>query len=166
MSPHFLRAWTEDLYISGFASGSERLSDLLNRREPLKVDRPMVHGLRSAGWPTRPEADVVLDPFDLELVLGLAARDGDRERQAKRIHKVRYPVAVEGQDFEITGTVHVFPGNPPEFVLHHTGQLFLPISEPTVRRQRRLISDRDTDVALVNRYAVHGIRQLDTPLRH
>lgn len=163
---HFFRAWTEDLYVSGFVPGTERLSDVLNRREPLKVDLPKVHGLRAAGWPTRPEGDLIVDPFDLEFVLGHASGEPRAEQLAKRIHKVRYPVLIEGQNFEIIGMMHVFPGNVPEFAVHRAGQLFLPITEPSVRRSQRIVSDRYTDVALVNRYAVRSIRQLDTPPRH
>lgn len=163
---HFFRAWTEDLYVSGFVVGSARLSDLLNQREPLKIQQPKIHGLRSAGWPTRPSGDVVIDPFDLEFVLGHASTSPDADQLAKRIHKVRYPVLIEGQNFEIVGTMHVFPGNAPEYAVHRSSQLFLPITEPSVRRDQRLVSDRYTQVVLVNRYAVRNIRQLDTPARH
>ncbi len=163
---HFFRAWTEDLYISGFVADSERLSDALNRREPLKVDQPKIHGLRSAGWPTRPEGDVIIDPFDLEFVLGHASVVPMADRLAKRIHKVQYPVIIEGQNFEIVGAMHVFAGNTPEFALHRAGQLFLPITEPSVRRGGRVVSDRYTDIALVNRYAVRSIQQLDSPAPH
>jgi hypothetical protein len=163
-SEHFFRAWTEDLYISGFVPGSGRLSDVLNAREPINVQQPKIHALRAAGWPTRPDGDVVLDPFDLEFVLGHAMTGSDVERAAKRVHKVQYPVLVEGQNFEIIGTMHIFPGNAPEFAVHRSSQLFLPITEPSVRREQRLVSDRYTDVVLVNRYAVRSIRQLDTPI--
>lgn len=37
---HFFRAWTEDLYISGFLLGAARLSDILNASEPSgRIDR-------------------------------------------------------------------------------------------------------------------------------
>jgi len=163
---HFFRTWTEDLYISGFVSGATRLSDVLNAREPLKIEQPKIHALRSAGWPTRPGGHVVVDPFDLEFVLGHAISDAGPDRSTKRIHKVQYPVLIEGQSFEIVGTMHVFPGNAPEVAAHRSGQLFLPITQPSVRREQRLVSDRDTDVVLVNRYAIRSIRQLDTPARN
>ncbi|MBA3876292.1 MAG: hypothetical protein C0498_05035 [Anaerolinea sp.] len=158
----FLRAWTEDLYVSGFISGWGRLSDALNQREPLRIEQARVHGLRSASWLPRPDGEMVIDPFDLELALGYAIVGSDAERAAKRIHKVRYPVLIEGQEFEVLGTMHVFPGNAPEYATHRSGLLFLPITEPSVRRRQRLVSDRYTDVALVNRYAIRRIRQLDS----
>lgn len=158
----FLRAWTEDLYVSGFISGWGRLSDALNQREPLRIEQARVHGLRSASWLPRPDGRLVVDPFDLEFVLGYPIARSDAERDAKRVHKVRFPVLIEGQDFEVIGTMHIFPGNAPEYATHRSGQLFLPITEPSVRRNQRLVSDRYTDVALVNRYAIRRIRQLDS----
>jgi hypothetical protein len=166
-TPHFIRAWTEDFYISGFVSGQDRLSDLLNAREPVTVGEPKLHALRSAGWPTRPEGNVVLDPFDFDLVLGQAPEPASTaDRLARRIHKVRYPVVVEGVNFEILGIIHLFAGNPPEYVAHHGGQLFIPITEPSVRHQQRLVSDPSTDVVLVNRHTIRSIRQVDSPQPH
>ena len=158
-----LRAWTEDLYVSGFIYGWVRLSDALNQREPLRVEQARVHGLRSASWLPRADGQLVVDPFDLEFVLGYPLARTEAEHDARRIHKVRFPVLIEGQDFEVTGTMHVFPGNAPEYATHRSGQLFLPITEASVTRNQRLVSDRYTDVALVNRYAIRRIRQLDSP---
>lgn len=166
-TPYFIRAWTEDFYLSGFVRGQDRLSDLLNAREPVTVDEPKLHALRSSGWPTRPQGNVVLDPFDFDLVLGQALDPASAaDRLARRIHKVRYPVVVEGVNFEILGVIHLFAGNAPEYAAHRGGQLFIPITEPSVRHQHRLVSDGYTDVVLVNRNAIRSIRQLDSPQAH
>ena len=45
-----------------------------------------------------------------------------------------------------------------------SGTLFLPVTEPTVRRAGRLISDPTVVVAFVNRHSIQTINQLD--LRH
>jgi hypothetical protein len=162
---HF-RAWTESLYVAGTLISRDpldRLSDILNRREPIKVvDGYVVPiGAPRAAEFTQPE--MVLDPFDFDFVLG--GPPDEREagaRAARRIHKVRYPVLIVGASFEIRGTIHLFPGNPPEFVTYHTGTLFLPVTNQLVRRLGRIVSGPDSDVVLVNRHAIREIRQLDT----
>ncbi len=160
---HPFKAWTESLYVSGVLRGDDRLSDVLNARQPIRIDEATVLpiGAPRAGW--QGPQEIILDPFDLDFVLG--GRLDERsvaERAARRIHKVRYPVVVEGRNFEVRGMLHIFAGNAPEFAMHHTGTLFLPVTNATVRRERRLVSDPITDVVLVNRYAVRTIRQLDT----
>lgn len=160
---HPFRAWTETLAISAVLRGEQRLSDLLNGRAVLTAEQvsSVPHG---SGWAAAVHQDeALLDPFDLDLVLG-GALDAVTalERAARRVYKVRYPVLVEGRGFEVRGLVHLFPGNAPEFMLNHTGALFFPVTEALVRRSGRIVSDRATDVALVNRFAVRGIRQLDS----
>ncbi len=160
---HPFKAWTETAYISGVLKGDDRLSDVLNARQPVRLEQATVLpiGAPRPGW--QGPQEIVLDPFDLDFVLG--GRLDDRsaaERSARRIHKVRYPVIVEGRNFEVRGMLHIFAGNAPEFAMHHTGALFLPVTNATVRRERRLVSDPHTDVVLVNRYAVSAIKQLDS----
>ncbi len=167
LARHFLGGWTEDFFVSGYAQGDGRLSDLLNARRPVQVTEPKVRGTRAGGWPARPNAEITIDPFDFELVLGHALNSAWQPvAQARRIHKVRYPVRVRGDGFDLTGTIHLFAGNSPEHAFHRTGQLFLPITGAVVRRDGRLVSDRFTDVVLVNRYAIRTIQQLDSPVVH
>lgn len=161
---HPFRGWTESLVITGVLRGDERLSDLLNRREPLVAERTtaMPHGMDRSALIAQDFATI--DPFDLDLVLGLPLDESlTAARAARRVYKVRYPVLVDCRDFEIRGLLHLFPGNAPEFALHHTGVLFIPVTKPVVRRRGRLVSDPMTDVALVNRFAVRTITQLDVP---
>jgi hypothetical protein len=162
---HF-RAWTESLYVAGTLIArdrQDRLSDILNRRAPITVVDGYVVPLGAPRAAEFTQPEMVLDPFDFDFVLG--GRLDEREagaRAARRVHKVRYPVLIVGSSFEIRGTIHVFPGNAPEFATYHTGTLFLPVTNQLVRRLGRIVSGPDSDVVLVNRHAIREIRQLDT----
>ena len=162
---HF-RAWTDSLYVAGTLISpdrQDRLSDILNRREPITVVDGYVVPIGAPRTAEFTQQEMVLDPFDFDFVLGgpLDEREAG-VRAARRVHKVRYPVLVIGASFEIRGTIHLFPGNPPEFATYHTGTLFLPVTNQLVRRLGRIVSGPDSDVVLVNRHAIREIRQLDT----
>jgi hypothetical protein len=165
-SSHNIRAWTETHYVAGTllaGNPDDRLSDVLNRRQPFTIVNAHVvpHGAPISAECIQPEA--VLDPYDLDFVLGGPLEERDLPiREARRIHKVRYPVLVVGKSFEIRGTIHLLPGNSPEFATHHSGTLFLPVTNQHVRRYGRVVSGPDSDVVFVNRHAIAQIRQLDT----
>ena len=159
---HEIRGWTEDLIVSGEIRTDERLSDLFNRREMVKIDHPSVRRLGVLGWPLPSDEAMEVDPFDFDLVLAGPQNPAEAERRAaRRIHKVRYPVIVSGRTFEVRGTLHLFPGLAPEFAAHRTNVLFLPLSDAVARHGGSNITDRRADVILVNRYAITDIRQID-----
>jgi hypothetical protein len=160
-SIHAFRAWTESLIITGRIRSNDRLSDALNKREHIRVEGPTVVPI-GAGPDARYQAlEMIVDPFDLEVVLAPADERTPEERGARRIHKVRYPVIVAAGRFEIHGILHVFAGNQPEYVAHHTGTMFFPITEPQVFRDGRRASAPGHGVALVNRYSIQKISQVD-----
>lgn len=165
-STRHIRAWTETHYVAGMLPAGhldDRLSDVLNRRGPIRiVDAHVVPlGVPSSAECLQPEYS--LDPYDVDFLLGGPLEELDpRIREARRIHKVRYPVLIVGRTFEIRGTLHLLPGNLPEFATEHTGTLFLPVTNQQVRRHGRIVSGPDSDVAFVNRHAIVQIRQLDT----
>jgi hypothetical protein len=163
---HYFRAWTESLYVSGAIrprDRKDRLSDVLNRREPITVVDAFVIPVgapRAAGLTQR---EIVLDPLELELVMGGPLHERDTSARAARwIHKVRHPVLIRGRSFEIRGEIHLFPGYSPCFVTYQTGALFMPVTDHLVRRQGRILSGPDSEVVFVNRHAVREIHQLDT----
>lgn len=164
---HPLRAYTESLYLTGTVRGEGRLSDLLNRRQPLVLWDAAVVPLGAPRTALSRQTWLVVDPMELDLVLGgpldrrLALR-----RSARRIFKVRYPVLIEGATFTVRGTIHLFPGTTPEFEAYQTGTLFLPVTEAVAWRDRRLITDPGVDVVLVNRHTIQRIRQLDAAPGH
>jgi hypothetical protein len=164
-STHRFRAWTEGSYVTGTLvtrHRHDRLSDILNRREPMTVVDSYVWPL-GAPRAVETKRHAVLDPFDFDMVLGDPPELEDPGvRAARRIHKVRYPVIVTGMGFEVRGTLHLFPGNAPEVATYHTGVLFVPVTNHVVRLHGRVVSGPDSDVVLVNRHAIREIRQLDT----
>jgi hypothetical protein len=160
---HPFTAWTEALWVSGVIRTDERLSDVLNARDPIRIEQPSIVAHGAPRTAREVPIEVVLDPFDFEVVLGRAEPPELRAAHAvRRIHKVRYPVVVHGRNFEVEGQLHLFAGNAPEFAAHLTSSLFLPLTDAVVRRERRIVSDPGTDVVLINRYAVRTIQQLDT----
>jgi hypothetical protein len=158
---HSFRAWTESLQITGRIRSNDRLSDALNRREHLRVEGPVVTPIGAAASARYQALEMSVDPFDLEVVTApVDVRTAD-QRGARRIHKVRYPVIVDAGAFEVHGILHVFAGNAPEYIASHTGTLFFPITDPRVYRDGRLVAGRGTGVALVNRYSIRRIDQVD-----
>jgi hypothetical protein len=161
LAVHSFRGWTESLQITGRIRSNDRLSDALNRREHLRVEGPVVLPI-GAGASARYQApEMTVDPFDLEVVVAPVDVRTPEQRGARRIHKVRYPVIVDAGPFEVHGILHVFAGNAPEYIANHTGTLFFPITEPRVYRDGRLVAARGHGVALVNRYSIRRIDQVD-----
>jgi hypothetical protein len=156
------RAWTERLYVAGMVVADDRLSDVLNRREPIQVEDAIVVPIGSPLTAGSRRREVVLDPFEFDFVLGGTQNTEARNaRLPRHIYKVRHPVIIEGTTFVIRGILHQFPGNAPESAAHRTSTLFLPVTEASVRRDGRLVSGPETEVALVNRFAIRDIRPLD-----
>ena len=104
---------TEDWRLTGQMMIEGRLSDALNKREPIELltvqwgpvdgSEPMVDapGLKT------------VDPYDLVIVV--AGDDSIPEmsedgRAAHRVHKVSYEVAIEVPPYRVIGTVYLHPG--------------------------------------------------------
>lgn len=159
---HSIRGWTDTACVTGVICDWERPSDVLNRREPVWVQDVRVTPLGTDRPPLALQADRQFDPFEFDLVLVAALPDVVARRSAaRRIHKVRYRVGIHAGDFEIEGVIHLFPGHDPEYAHHRIAGLFMPVTEPLVRRFGRVISNPGTDVALLNRHVIGSIRQID-----
>lgn len=158
------RGWTEDRFITGTVLGAERLLDVLNRRAPLDLDEPRMASPEAIDWCLPIGGPLAVDPFDFDLVLAGRMPEMDEEiRLARRIHKVTYPVSIRSRRFTVDGLVHLFPGLAPEFAATRGPGLFLPVTRPTVRWLGVRVSEPEDEVALVNRYSVIEVRQLDSP---
>jgi hypothetical protein len=161
---HFVRLWTDHAEVTGLVEGDDRLSDALNARETLVVRDSVTHVAGSARLPERtPEIEV--DPFAVSVAIGVrrprVAAAARHAEGARWVHKVTYPVCLSGDGLTVTGRIHVFPGNEPEFVLSRLSSLFFAVTDATVRVRGCIVNDAWTDVVLVSRYAVDRLEPLD-----
>lgn len=156
-------ALTEEWHLVGVMEVTGRLSDVLNRREaidlaavswaPVDGDGPFepAPGLRSA------------DPYDLIIVLGGADSQpslDEKQREAHKLHKVAYDVALDCPPFRVIGTVHLFPGTDPARLLDRQTELFVPVTDAITFIEGRQLGDA-REVALVNRSYLKGVEQID-----
>ena len=155
---------TEDWRLIGRMDVEGRLSDALNKREPIAIhdvrwgpidgSEPMVDapGLRS------------VDPYDLILVLageGSMPELTDAERAAHRVHKVAYDVALEAPPFRIVGTVFLHPGSEPDRLLDRSTEMFVPVVDAAATLGEERVGDPDVETVLVNRFYLRGVEQVD-----
>lgn len=155
---------TEDWRLVGRMLVTGRLSDALNKREPIAIadvrwapvdgSEPLVPapGLKS------------VDPYDLVIVL--AGDDSlpdvsDEERTAHRVHKVSYEVALEVPPYRVVGTVLLHPGSEPDSLLHRSSEMFVPVVDATATMGDRPVGVSPAAAILVNRQYLRGVEQVD-----
>jgi hypothetical protein len=154
---------TEEWRLVGRMEIDGRLSDALNKREsisihdvrwaPIDGSQPLVDapGLRS------------IDPYDLILVLageGTLPELSEDEKQALRVHKVAYDVALEAPPFRIVGTVFLHPGSEPDRLLDRATDMFVAVTDAVATFGDQRVGD-DVDTVLVNRFYLRGVEQVD-----
>ena len=155
---------TEEWRLVGRMLVDGRLSDALNKREPIAlVD---VHWAAIDGSaPLSPAPGLkTVDPYDLVLVL--AGEDSlppmsDQERSAHRVHKVSYEVALEIPPYRVIGTVQLYPGYEPVRLLDRSNDMFLPVLDATAQLEGTTVGPTEAKVILINRAYLRGVEQLD-----
>lgn len=155
---------TEDWRLVGRMVIDGRLSDALNKREPITMSEvswapidgsePLVAapGLKS------------IDPYDLVIVLagsGSLPEMSDDERVAHKVHKVSYEVALEAPPYRVVGTVHLYPGSEPDSLLNRSSEMFVPVVDATATMGDRPVGPAGLDAILVNRAYLRGVTQVD-----
>jgi hypothetical protein len=155
---------TEEWRLVGTMVVEGRMSDALNKREPIDIigvtwapidgSSPMVPapGLKT------------VDPYDLVLVLGGTSslpEMSEEQRAANRVHKVSYEVALEVPPYRVVGTVFLYPGSEPDRLLDRSAEMFLPVVAATVTMGNQPIGDPELEVVLVNRAYLRGVEQVD-----
>jgi len=155
---------TEDWRLTGQMSIEGRLSDALNKREPIELltvqwgpvdgSEPMVDapGLKT------------VDPYDLVIIV--AGDDSIPEmsedgRAAHRVHKVSYEVAIEVPPYRVIGTVFLHPGSEPDSLLSRSSEMFVPIVEATAMMGDTRVGPETASAVLVNRQYIRGVEQVD-----
>jgi hypothetical protein len=155
---------TEDWRLIGRMLIASRLSDALNKREPIAIS--------DVSWaPTDGSAPMApapglksVDPYDLVLVLAgddtLPAMNPD-ERNEQRVHKVSYEVALEVPPYRVYGTVYLYPGSDPATLLNRSSEMFLPVVDATATMGDEVIGEARNAAILVNRAYLRGVEQVD-----
>ncbi|MFZ5854638.1 MAG: hypothetical protein ACOYXS_09085 [Chloroflexota bacterium] len=159
---------TEEWRLVGFMEIEGRLSDALNRRQPIHI-----HDVRWApidgSEPFTPAPGLgLVDPYDLIIVL--AGEDTlplltEEEKAAHRVHKVPYDVALEVPPFRVIGTVYLHPGSDPGRLLERGTDMFVPVNDAVALLGERQVNDPAIGTILVNRFYLRGVEQVDKRTR-
>jgi hypothetical protein len=155
---------TEDWRLAGRMLVPGRLSDALNKREPI--------ALADVQWapidgsePLAPAPGLKsVDPYDLVLVIadsGSLPAMTDSERSAHKVHKVTYEVGLEVPPYRVIGTVMLYPGYEPARLLERSNDMFVAVINATATMGAQTVSQPNTDVILVNRAYLRGVEQID-----
>ena len=122
---------TEEWRLVGRMLVEGRLSDALNKREPIAI-ADVQWAPMDGSEPLAPAPGLkTVDPYDLVLVL--AGEDSlpamsEQERSAHRVHKVTYEVALEVPPYRVVGTVQLYPGYEPARLLDRSNDMFVPVA--------------------------------------
>lgn len=152
---------TEDWRLVGRMLVSGRMSDALNKREPIAI--------ADVSWAPTDDSEPLapapglksIDPYDLVIVLtdGESLPDSEDERTAHRVHKISYEVALEVPPYRVIGTVYLYPGSEPDSLLMRSSDMFVPIVDASALVGNRPIGS--APAILVNRQYLRDVAQVD-----
>jgi hypothetical protein len=155
---------TEDWHLVGRMMIDGRLSDALNKREPIALEN-VTWAPADGSAPMAPAPGLKsVDPYDLVLVLtgddSLPGMTTD-ERNAHKVHKVSYEVALEAPPYRVVGTVYLYPGSEPDSLLQRSSDMFVPIVDASALLGQTPIGSTTFATVLVNRQYLRGVEQVD-----
>lgn len=155
---------TEEWHLVGTMHVEGRLSDVLNRREPIAISG-VSWGTADGSGPLEavPGLEAV-DPYDLIIVMtgGDSLPDlTEAEKAAVKVHKIPYDLALDAPPFRVLGTVHLYPGAEPERLLDRSTEMFIAATGAVAFHGDRQLTDESVDTILVNRFYLRGIQQVD-----
>ena len=154
---------TEEWRIVGRMHVEHRLSDALNKREAITISDVQWAPIDGSA-PLSPAAGLkAVDPYDLIMVLAGEATLPpltEAEREAHKVHKVAYDVALEVPPFRVIGTVFLFPGSEPDRLLDRATEMFVPVVDATAYIGGQSLGP-EMDAVLVNRFYLRGVEQID-----
>lgn len=156
---------SEEWRLVGYMQITGRLSDALNRREPVELSDMRWASVVDGGPLEEAPGLRTIDPYDLIMVL--AGEDSlpplsDDERAALRLHKVPYDVALQLPPYRVAGRVFLFPGTEPNTLLERATDMFMPVTDAVATLEGRRVNDPAIDTILVNRFYLRGVEQLET----
>jgi hypothetical protein len=155
---------TEEWRLVGRMLIEGRMSDALNKREPIPIGDVRWAPV-DGSQPLVPASGLkTIDPYDLVIVLAgddsLPEMSG-AERSAHRVHKVSYEVALEAPPYRIVGTVLLYPGSEPDSLLNRSSEMFVPVVDATATIGDKPVGDGNAAAILVNRAYLRGVEQVD-----
>ena len=155
---------TDEWRLLGTMHVAGRMSDAINRREPIEIS-DVRWGPIDGSTPPEPAPGLrSVDPYDLILIMagkGTLPLLSEDQRAAQRVHKVTYDLALEVPPFRVIGTVQLHPGSEPERLLDRATEMFVPVLDATCSIAGRSITEEPVDAILVNRFYLRGIEQID-----
>jgi hypothetical protein len=156
---------TEEWRLQGTMTITGRLLDTLNKREAVGLS-DVVWAPLEGNEPFVPAPGIrTVDPYDLIVVIAgvdtLESTEAD-ERSAHRIHKITFDVALNAPPLRVVGTVQLHPGSEPDGLLERSSQMFVAVTRPAVSLAGEVVDiGDDADAALVNRFYLRGVEQVD-----
>jgi hypothetical protein len=155
---------TEDWHLIGRMMIDGRMSDALNKREPIALE-DVTWAPADGSAPMAPAPGLKsVDPYDLVLVLtsddSLPGMTSD-ERNAHKVHKVSYEVALEAPPYRVVGTVYLYPGSEPDSLLQRSSDMFVPVVDASAFLGQAPIGAAPFATVLVNRQYLRGVEQVD-----
>lgn len=154
---------TEEWRLVGEMHIVGRLSDALNRREPIAIGGVSWAPLDGSAPLTPVPGLRSVDPYDLLAVLtgdGSLPTLDDAERAAHRVHKIPYDVALELPPLRVIGTVYLHPGSDPDRLLDRATEMFVPVVDAAVSVGGTVVAD-GVGTILVNRSYLRAVGQVD-----
>ena len=154
---------TEEWRLVGTMQIDGRLSDVVNRREPIVLSEVSWAPLDGSEALAPAPGLKTIDPYDLILIMAgqtTLPTQSDSEKVAHRVHKVSYDVAIEVPPFRVVGTVFLYPGSDPNRLLDRTTEMFVPVVDATASIGERVVATF-LDAILVNPVFLRGVEQVD-----
>ena len=132
---------TEEWRLVGTMQVEGRLSDAVNRREPITLSEVSWAPLDGSEPLTPVPGLKTIDPYDLILIMAgqtTLPTMSETEKVAHKVHKVSYDVGIEIPPFRVVGTVLLYPGSDPNRLLDRATERVR--VEPSLRRSILLIT--------------------------
>jgi hypothetical protein len=157
-------ALTEEWRLSGTMTVTGRLSDVLNKREPIPISGVKWAPLDGSAEPSDAPGLRSVDPYDLIVVIAGESTMPpltEAEKAAHKVHKITYDVALEAPPFRIVGTVQLYPGSEPERLLDRGTEMFVAVVDAIAYHEDRPVTGEEGATVLVNRFYLRGVEQID-----
>ncbi len=161
---HAFDGFSEEWHLVGLMEVDGRLSDALNKREPIAISDVQWGPIDGSAPLSDAPGLRSVDPYDLIIVIageGSLPAMTDDEKSAHKIHKVSYDLALEAPPFRVIGTVYLYPGSEPARLLDRSSEMFLPVVGARAMVRGEPIDTHGVDAILINRFYLRGVEQVD-----